>query len=54
MGVLWVGIRASLLAFICGPLRGIPWYWQVIDSSFGVGSILPLLLAIREVRKLER
>ena len=55
-GVLWVGIWASLLvfplAFICGPIRGIPWYWQLINCSFGVVCIVPLGLAIREVRKL--
>ncbi len=56
VGVLWVGIWASLLvfplAFICGPLREIPWYWQLIDCSFGVICILPLWIAIRETRKL--
>lgn len=30
------------LAFICGPLRGIPFYWQLIDCSFGVVGIIPL------------
>ncbi|HEY0075800.1 MAG TPA: hypothetical protein VGB77_16990 [Abditibacteriaceae bacterium] len=30
------------LAFICGPIRGIPFYWQLIDCSFGVVGILPL------------
>ena len=57
-GVLWVGIWASLLvfplAFICGPLRGIPWYWQLIDCSFGLICIIPLWLAIRDTRKLGR
>lgn len=57
-GVLWVGIWASLLvfplAFICGPLRGIPWYWQLIDCSFGLICILPLGLAIRDTRILRR
>jgi hypothetical protein len=24
------------LALICGPLRGIPFYWQLIDCSFGI------------------
>ncbi len=56
-GVLWVGIWSSLLilplAFICGPLRSIPWYWQLIDYSFGVVCIVPLIIAIQEVRKLD-
>ncbi len=56
-GVLWIGIWSSLLvfplAFICGPLRNIPWYWQLIDCSFGMICIVPLGIAIREVRKLK-
>ena len=32
------------LALICGPLRGIPFYWTLVDCSFGVFGILPLLL----------
>lgn len=30
------------LALICGPLRGIPFYWQLIDCSFGVIGFIPL------------
>ena len=39
------------LAFICGPIRGIPLYWQLIDCSFGVLGILPLWLARRDTLK---
>ena len=57
-GVLWVGIWMSLLvlplAFICGPLRGIPWYWQLVDCSFGVVCIVPLYIAIRQLRVLKQ
>jgi hypothetical protein len=42
------------LALIAGAARGIPWWWQLIDISFGVGGIVPLLLAYRGVRLLER
>jgi hypothetical protein len=35
------------LALVCGPLRGIPFYWQLIDCSFGVLGIIPLWLARR-------
>ncbi len=41
------------LAFICGPIRGIPFYWGLIDCSFGVIGALPLLLARRDIGKLE-
>lgn len=55
-GVLTVGIVASLLilplAFICGPLRGIPFWWRCIDASFGVFCIPPLAFALRKIRTL--
>lgn len=41
------------LAFIAGPVRGIPLYWRVIDSCFGIVGAVPLLVCIRNVRKLE-
>ena len=31
-----------VLAFVCGPIRGIPIYWQIIDCSFGVFGAFPL------------
>jgi hypothetical protein len=40
------------LALIAGPLRGIPFYWQLIDCAFGVIGIVPLWLAYREIRML--
>jgi hypothetical protein len=24
------------LAFIAGPVRGIPWFWTLVDCSFGI------------------
>jgi hypothetical protein len=42
------------LAFICGAVRGIPFYWRLIDCSFGVFGALPLLLVLRWTRRLER
>jgi len=42
------------LAFIAGPLRGIPFYWRLIDSSFGVFGAIPLLLCLGYVRRLEQ
>jgi hypothetical protein len=55
-GVLKVGIACSLLiiplAFICGPIRGIPFWWSVIDCSVGVLCVPPLLFALRKIRLL--
>ncbi len=55
-GVLHVGIWSSLLIFplalICGAIREIPIYWRLIDCSFGVFCIPPLIYAIRLTRRL--
>ncbi len=55
---VWVvqfGLIACLavvpLALIAGPLRGIPWWWQLFDISFGVFGAVPLLLAYRLIRR---
>jgi hypothetical protein len=40
------------LALICGPIRGIPFGWRLIDCSFGVFGILPLWLCLRDIRVL--
>lgn len=42
------------LALIAGPVRGIPWWWQLIDISFGVVGIVPLLFAYANIGKLAR
>lgn len=42
------------LAFICGPIRQIPFYWQLIDCSFGVFGIMPLYYVHKQIKKLER
>jgi hypothetical protein len=55
-GNLRVGVIACFLviplALICGPIRGIPFYWQLVDCSFGVLGILPLLFALHLIRRL--
>lgn len=42
------------LALICGPFRGIPFYWRLIDCSFGVAGVVPLLLVRKWIRELEQ
>jgi hypothetical protein len=41
------------LALICGPIRGIPFYWRLIDCSFGIVGIIPLWFCYRYTRELE-
>ncbi|HTI60123.1 hypothetical protein [Mucilaginibacter sp.] len=41
------------LAFIAGSIRGIPFFWQLIDCSFGVIGLVPLYLCHKYIRLLE-
>ena len=56
-GNLIVGIVACIgvipLALICGPIRGIPMFWRLIDCSFGVIGILPLLYCLRLIPRIK-
>lgn len=55
--VVTFGIIACLavipMALIAGPIRGIPFFWQLIDCSFGLIGLVPLLIVRRAISKLE-
>ncbi|MEU4624959.1 hypothetical protein AB0G04_33920 [Actinoplanes sp. NPDC023801] len=40
------------LALIAGPVRGLPWGWLLLDMSFGVFGVIPLLVIRRLIRRL--
>lgn len=40
------------LALVCGPVRGIPVYWRLIDCLFGVLGFIPLWLVWRWTKML--
>jgi len=40
------------LALVCGPIRGIPLFWQLVDCSFGVFGLIPLVIVRRMIRGL--
>jgi hypothetical protein len=42
------------LALICGPIRGIPLPWTGVDISFGLFGVVPLAMAYRHIRLLQR
>jgi hypothetical protein len=42
------------LALIAGQLRGIPFYWRLIDCSFGVLGALPLLYCLKISRRMRQ
>jgi hypothetical protein len=51
---LFTSVGIFFLAFIAGPIRGIPLYWRLIDCSFGVISSAILLLVLHVIGELER
>ena len=55
--VLRVGVIACLgvfaLAFSCGQIRGIPFFWTLTDCSFGFFGMFPLLIIQKHIRNLE-
>jgi hypothetical protein len=42
------------LALIAGPIRQIPFYWQMIDCSFGVLGFFPLYFCYKNIKQLEQ
>ncbi len=44
---------AFLMPLVMGPLRGIPLFWRLIDSSFGLVGFVLSGLAYRLIRRLE-
>jgi hypothetical protein len=57
---IWVirfGIMACFgvfpLAFIMGSIRSIPFYWQLIDCSFGILGSIPLFISLYHTKQLE-
>jgi hypothetical protein len=42
------------LALIAGQIREIPFYWRIIDCSFGIFGFIPLYLCFNCIKKLEK
>ena len=57
LGVIQAGILIAVLAIpgvlLAGALRGIPWWWRLLDVSFASGGLLALMMALRLTRRLE-
>lgn len=41
------------LALIAGPIRQIPFYWRLIDCSFGLFGVIPLYVCYKWIKTLE-
>lgn len=42
------------LALIAGPVRDIPFYWRLVDCSFGAFGVLPLWYVYNLIKRLEQ
>jgi hypothetical protein len=55
--VIEFGMIACLLiipfAFIAGQYRGIPFWWRMIDCSFGIIGLIPLGICLKKINRLE-
>jgi hypothetical protein len=57
-GVILSGVAACILvvpiALICGEIREVPLYWRLIDCSFGLFGLLPLLYCLRQLEYIRK
>jgi hypothetical protein len=55
--VIEFGMIACLLiipfALIAGHFRGIPFWWRVIDCSFGLLGLIPLNICLQKIKQIE-
>lgn len=56
--IIYFGMIACIsiipTVLICGVVRQIPFYWQIVDCSFGVFGIIPLFMLLQLIKRLER
>ncbi len=50
---LWACAFVPLLALVFGPIRGIPFWWRIIDSMFGIIGFIPLWIVLQDIKSLE-
>ena len=55
--VIEFGVIACILiipfAMIAGHFRGMPFWWRLIDCSFGIIGLLPLTICLKNIKRLE-
>ena len=56
--VIEFGMIACLLiipfALVFGHFRGIPFWWRLVDCSFGIGGLVALIICYRKIYRLEQ
>jgi hypothetical protein len=55
--VIEFGIIACILiipfAMIAGHFRGMPFWWRLVDCSFGIIGLIPLAICLKNIKRLE-
>jgi Na+/melibiose symporter-like transporter len=55
--VIQFGIVACILiipfALIAGHFRDMPFWWRLVDCSFGIIGLLPLMICLKNIKRLE-
>jgi hypothetical protein len=55
--VIEFGIIACILiipfALVAGHFRGMPLWWRLVDCSFGIFGLIPLIICLKNIKKLE-
>jgi hypothetical protein len=55
--VIEFGVIACILimpfAMIAGHFRGMPFWWRLIDCSFGIVGLVPLIICLKNIKRLE-
>src|SRR5688572_30532091 len=55
--VIEFGVIACILiipfAMVAGHFRGMPFWWRLIDCSFGIIGVLPLAICLKNIKRLE-
>ena len=55
--VIQFGIIACILvipfALIAGHFRGMPFWWRLVDCSFGIIGLIPLMICLKNIKLLE-
>jgi hypothetical protein len=56
--VIQFGMIACLMvipfALVAGHIRGIPFWWRIVDCSFGIAGLVPLNICLAKITSLER
>jgi hypothetical protein len=50
---MWICAAVPVWALVCGEVRGIPFWWRLVDASFGIVGFVPMWMCDRSIRAVE-